>query len=327
MKVLFPIKDGRITQDYSSTHRGYDIAPKIAGNKNTYIRFADSGKVVQAIGAYENSWKQGGDGDPTPGSLTIEDYGNYVKVECRDGYDLYAHLQPFDVDDLRRKIIKQGEEFVKVGSTGNSSGIHCHYERRDKNNRQVPVEFIFEEGGVSMTPFESFLDYQLTGPDYVTINIQDAPLDHNLDLGGTKGISALRDWAGKANLVVKLQEENKGLRETNNVLSTEIDQTRLDTKALVDKALMAQKFAEGQLQVVQGKLDTAEADLENLQEQEKIDKERITELEQIIANLQDEPLSELTPWAIIKLGISRIFRKGWFYGSSKQKIYIKFSWP
>jgi len=56
-------------------------------------------------------------------------YGNYVVIE-HDGYcSLYAHLKEWTVK--AGDIIKEGDVIGKMGTTGNSTGIHLHFEIRE----------------------------------------------------------------------------------------------------------------------------------------------------------------------------------------------------
>lgn len=85
-------------------HQGIDIA----GPVGTPIMAVASGVVVDA------SWSSGG-------------YGNVVKIQHVDGsFTLYGHNQ--------RNLVKQGQQveqgqiIAEMGSTGNSTGPHCHFE-------------------------------------------------------------------------------------------------------------------------------------------------------------------------------------------------------
>ncbi len=137
-----------------------------------------------------------------------------------------------------------------------------------------------------LTPFEFFLDYQITGQDYVTVNIQDAPLDHNLDLGGTKGRSALRDWGIKGQQVVELQKTNHDLADTNNNLSAEIDQTRKDAKAIVDTALEDKSAAERILATTNVSLSETKTTLEDTQKLLETSKQAVVTLEKEVVTLK-----------------------------------------
>lgn len=68
-------------------------------------------------------------------------YGKCVKITHSSGYStLYAHNS-----ELKVKVgdtVKQGDVIALVGSTGNSSGPHCHFEIRINNERVDPMPYL-----------------------------------------------------------------------------------------------------------------------------------------------------------------------------------------
>lgn len=87
----------------SSGHRGADICAPYG----TYIYASDSGTVIAAGWHYS--------------------YGNYVEIDHGNGYKtLYAHMSAISV--TQGQAIGQGDKIGEVGSTGNSTGNHCHFE-------------------------------------------------------------------------------------------------------------------------------------------------------------------------------------------------------
>ncbi len=89
-------------------HRGVDIAAP----EGTLIRASADGKVIYC-------------GDDIPG------YGNMVILEHGGGWaTCYAHNS---VNMARQdQQVRAGDAIARVGSTGRSSGPHCHFEiRRD----------------------------------------------------------------------------------------------------------------------------------------------------------------------------------------------------
>ena len=99
-----PVSGARITTRFGQGgHRGLDMAI----GYGTPIYAADGGTVVVA------GWHSS--------------YGNYVKINHGNGYEtLYAHCSSLLVK-AGDKVYK-GEEIAKVGSTGNSTGNHLHFE-------------------------------------------------------------------------------------------------------------------------------------------------------------------------------------------------------
>jgi len=59
---------------------------------------------------------------------TKGDYGKHLKIQVNDVIVLYAHCNKLYVEE--GEIIKQGQEIAEVGSTGNTTGPHLHFEIR-----------------------------------------------------------------------------------------------------------------------------------------------------------------------------------------------------
>lgn len=69
-------------------------------------------------------------------------YGNHVIINHGFGYEtLYAHMSEIKVQVGQE--VKRGEVIGKVGSTGTSSGPHCHYEVIRNGNKINPVSYYF----------------------------------------------------------------------------------------------------------------------------------------------------------------------------------------
>lgn len=58
-------------------------------------------------------------------------YGNHVIIAHQNGlYTLYAHGRAGSICVSAGQTVKQGQQIMNVGSTGNSSGPHLHFEVR-----------------------------------------------------------------------------------------------------------------------------------------------------------------------------------------------------
>ncbi len=67
-------------------------------------------------------------------------YGNVVELRHDDGVStVYGHMSAFADDLSNGKTIKRGEVIGYVGSTGNSTGNHVHYEYRINGEPQDPT--------------------------------------------------------------------------------------------------------------------------------------------------------------------------------------------
>ncbi len=74
-------------------------------------------------------------------------YGNYIIIAHYNGlYTLYAHGQDGSRRVAEGQTVKQGQQIMSVGTTGNSSGPHLHFEVRRSpglySNRVNPKGFL-----------------------------------------------------------------------------------------------------------------------------------------------------------------------------------------
>lgn len=75
------------------------------------------------------------------GTVKVKDYGNTsygksVWIYHSDGsYSIYGHNSQVTVKD--GDVVQTGEQIALMGSTGNSTGNHCHWEIRDKNGNSI----------------------------------------------------------------------------------------------------------------------------------------------------------------------------------------------
>jgi len=114
---IWPLQ-GWMTQNYHSHHRAVDIAVPLG----TPIVATDRGTVVRA------GWNDQG-------------YGLFVIIDHNIGYvTLYAHMSEIWVTE--GDVVTQGQFLGAVGSTGNSTGPHLHFELRDFGQRVDPLNFL-----------------------------------------------------------------------------------------------------------------------------------------------------------------------------------------
>ena len=67
-------------------------------------------------------------------------YGNYIKLRHAWGFSLYAHLERVYINVGNK--IPAGTKIGLMGSTGNSTGTHLHFEMRDLKEKVLdPTEF------------------------------------------------------------------------------------------------------------------------------------------------------------------------------------------
>ncbi len=71
-------------------------------------------------------------------------YGNYVVINHGYGYEtLYGHMVRIKARTGQR--VKRGEVIGYVGSTGKSTGPHCHYEVHKNGRKLDPVYFFYND--------------------------------------------------------------------------------------------------------------------------------------------------------------------------------------
>ena len=119
----------------SGFHGGVDIAPnhvnsighpRYGGRNPAVIRAVETGRVVTRI-------------------ISNRGYGNYIVLDHGNRlYTLYSHCHTLDVP--RGATVEKGQRIATVGSTGNSTGPHLHFEVRrganSRSNRVNPMNYI-----------------------------------------------------------------------------------------------------------------------------------------------------------------------------------------
>ena len=68
-------------------------------------------------------------------------YGNTIIINHRNGYKtLYGHLSSIDVNE--GDIVEKGQSIAVMGSTGNSTGTHLHFEIHKDDAVQNPLKYL-----------------------------------------------------------------------------------------------------------------------------------------------------------------------------------------
>jgi hypothetical protein len=107
--------------DISNGFYRYHPALDIAAYFGAPILAADSGHVI--VAGWDNY------------------YGYNIVIDHGNGYQtLYAHLQRYYVDEGSNVL--KGDQIGEMGSTGNSSGPHLHFEIRQGNVERNPYSFL-----------------------------------------------------------------------------------------------------------------------------------------------------------------------------------------
>ena len=98
-------------------HNGIDIG----ADANTEIYAAESGVVTFAG--------------------TASGYGNYVVISHNNGYETaYAHCNSISVAE--GDTVEKGQVIAYVGSTGNSTGPHLHFEVKENGEFSDPLDYV-----------------------------------------------------------------------------------------------------------------------------------------------------------------------------------------
>ena len=120
-QFAWPVDGGWVSDVFISdrNHKGFDIA----ADMGTDIYAAGDGVGVSA------GWNPGG-------------YGYFVMIDHLDGYQtVYAHMsQVYAIVDTQ---VKRGQLIGAVGSTGDSTGPHCHFEVRYMGVCYDPAQFMY----------------------------------------------------------------------------------------------------------------------------------------------------------------------------------------
>ncbi|PUZ27848.1 Murein DD-endopeptidase MepM and murein hydrolase activator NlpD, contain LysM domain [Chitinophaga costaii] len=101
-----------------------------------------------------------GDGTVEDASQAAVGYGNHVLINHGYGYKtMYGHMFKIKVHD--GEVVHRGEVIGWVGSTGKSTGPHCHYEVIKNGDKVDPVYFFFSD----LTPdqFDAMLKIARSG--------------------------------------------------------------------------------------------------------------------------------------------------------------------
>lgn len=124
-----PVNGARISSNYGTRihpitgvrkkHTGVDMAAP----QGTDIHAAEGGIVIVA------EWWSG--------------YGNTVIIDHGgDVWTLYGHIRNGGIKVEKGQQVKKGEKIAEVGSTGNSTGPHLHFEVRINGNPVDPMPYL-----------------------------------------------------------------------------------------------------------------------------------------------------------------------------------------
>ncbi|MCR8634524.1 LysM peptidoglycan-binding domain-containing M23 family metallopeptidase [Paenibacillus radicis (ex Xue et al. 2023)] len=118
--LAWPIYRAKLTSEFGKRwgafHPGTDMV-----SENKTIMAADHGKTVFA------GWKNG--------------YGNCIIIDHQNGLStLYGHLSKLSVSE--GEIVQKGEKIGIMGTTGNSTGVHLHFEVHKGDEQENPLNYL-----------------------------------------------------------------------------------------------------------------------------------------------------------------------------------------
>lgn len=120
--LVWPAVGGYISSEQGSRWGKYHKGIDIARPSNRSIKAADNGIVVEA--GYNN----GG-------------YGNKVVINHNNGMKtVYAHLDSISVKV--GEVVEAGSAIGMMGSTGNSTGVHLHFEVYKNDSLVNPLDYL-----------------------------------------------------------------------------------------------------------------------------------------------------------------------------------------
>lgn len=193
----FGPRDNPVTGEYQSAHGALDIVPKGGSS----ICAAASGTVVLS----ETNYGASG-------------YGNYVIIEHENKYwTLYGHMLDAPLVSVGQQVTA-GQQIGIVGSTGNSTGPHLHFEiRKDSNSydtRIDPVDFFNEDltpkgGGAVLTEATPDID-EATKQELLSALAQ---VNSTWANAGAWTVQYYKDNPGE--LLARLIKEETGLNESH----------------------------------------------------------------------------------------------------------------
>ncbi len=124
-KLHYPTDYTDIVAEYNDSSAHYHGGIDFPCPNDSEIYAAASGKVILA----EN------DEDQSDG------YGRYIIIDHGNGLStLYAQNNKLLVDEGDR--VSEGQVIALSGSTGNSTGPHCHFEVRINGDRIDPIDYL-----------------------------------------------------------------------------------------------------------------------------------------------------------------------------------------
>lgn len=170
---FYPIKYGNYSGYASTAYITFtkpSISTTITSTNTSYVWPSSGGYLIYVLDYYYGSTRGGA--HPTKGGGTIKGaidiattgnalatatgtiietkygynsgWGNYITIKHDDGtYSFYAHLSKINVSVNQR--VTAGQTIGVIGTTGNSTGVHLHFEIWDSSKKTIYTIDAFKE--------------------------------------------------------------------------------------------------------------------------------------------------------------------------------------
>ena len=249
MSRILKNKTNQITKKYGNGHTGIDIVgkeglPEIIAHSDGTIYAIQDGK--------DNNIKATG----------VASYGNYVQIKHANGmYTLYAHLKK-GLKVKKGQQVKKGQVLGTEGNSGNSYGVHLHFEVRNKDNYVIdPTPYI--DADLPNLPTNLPEPVERDENKYqVEVLINDLRARNGYGLTATilgfvkKGIYNIYNKATKDNLIWLKISENEDIWIAYSDEWAKLYDYK-DYKELYEKELLVNKDLQAQIIELQNKITNA----------------------------------------------------------------------
>jgi murein DD-endopeptidase MepM/ murein hydrolase activator NlpD len=121
LAFVWPVKDADLTSRFGRRRRGQHEGIDLGASRGTAIRASESGKVIHS------GW--------------LGDYGRVVIVKHAGHYrTVYAHANKLYVSE--GDFVERGQRIAAVGTSGNATGPHLHFELRQREVPKDPMLYL-----------------------------------------------------------------------------------------------------------------------------------------------------------------------------------------
>ena len=258
MSRVLKNRENHITQKYGKNHCGVDIISN-SGSGIPDIVAHSQGIVVVSV--------NNKDRDNT--STGANSYGNYVQIKHPNNmYTLYAHLKKGSVKVKKGDNVSLGQVIGTMGNSGRTSstsattGIHLHFEVRNKDNYVIdPTPYI--DADLPNLPTNLPEPVERDENKYqVEVLINDLRARNGYGLNATilgfvkKGIYNIYNKATKDNLIWLKISENEDIWIAYSDEWAKLYDYK-DYKELYEKELLVNKDLQAQIIELQNKITNA----------------------------------------------------------------------